>query len=164
MDNYENIYMDLYKSTGIELMNLREGGSRGRHTEITRKRMSIAQKIKPVTQKMLEARKSNIGRKASVETKLKQSLAKKGKVSPKKGVPVSKEIVQAMTNRSCKFIYIIKNKEGVLFETNNLNGFCKERNMHAPLLGNTWRGVDYGGANITQHRGYKIISREPLSK
>lgn len=42
MDSYEQLYMDLYRGCGMKLMNLKEGGSKGKHTEESLKRMSIA--------------------------------------------------------------------------------------------------------------------------
>lgn len=39
MDNYEGLYISQYKSCG-ELMNLREPGSRGKHSEESKRRMS----------------------------------------------------------------------------------------------------------------------------
>lgn len=32
LNEYEQLYMDLYRSCGIELLNIREGGSRGKHS------------------------------------------------------------------------------------------------------------------------------------
>lgn len=40
LDNYEILYHDLYKSCGIDMMNIREPGNGGRNSEETRKKMS----------------------------------------------------------------------------------------------------------------------------
>ncbi len=39
MDTYEKFYIDQYKECGYILLNLREAGSRGRHSEETKKKM-----------------------------------------------------------------------------------------------------------------------------
>jgi len=63
LNKYEQLYMDAFRDVGIELLNLREGGGRGRHSEESKLRMS----------------NSNKGRIISEEAKAKMSLAKKGK-------------------------------------------------------------------------------------
>lgn len=40
-DDIEQAYMDFYRNSGYELMNIKEGGSNGPHSEETRKRMSL---------------------------------------------------------------------------------------------------------------------------
>lgn len=40
LDDYEVYYIDVYKSSGFSMLNIREGGSRGKHTIETRKKMS----------------------------------------------------------------------------------------------------------------------------
>src|SRR6478752_2243162 len=44
LDDYEQLYMDLYRSVGIELMNLKEAGSRGRHSIESRIKIGAASK------------------------------------------------------------------------------------------------------------------------
>ena len=41
LDSYEFLYIDMYKGCGAELMNLREAGSRGKHTEETKLKMRL---------------------------------------------------------------------------------------------------------------------------
>lgn len=40
LDRYEQIYIDQYRNCNIELMNIREGGSRGKHSEETKKKLT----------------------------------------------------------------------------------------------------------------------------
>lgn len=106
LDNYEQFYMDCYRDSGVELMNLREAGSRGKHSEESKKRLSLAHTGKVLSeetkQKIRENRKgkgiglsnymyrvgltgeakermrhSKIGSKASKETKRKMSESAK---------------------------------------------------------------------------------------
>jgi group I intron endonuclease len=51
LDIYEQLYMDRYRDCGIELLNIRGGGSRGRLAETTKEKMSITKKGKPVYKK-----------------------------------------------------------------------------------------------------------------
>jgi group I intron endonuclease len=44
MNSHEELYMELYRDCGVELMNIREAGSRGKHSEESKLKMSIAQK------------------------------------------------------------------------------------------------------------------------
>lgn len=80
MNDYEILYMKTYTDLGFPMLNIREGGSRGKHSEESKKRMSAAQKGREVS---LETRKKNslkrLGSKASEETKLRISLANKGR-------------------------------------------------------------------------------------
>lgn len=61
LDNYEVIYMQVHKECGFDLLNIREGGSRGKHSDESKKRMTVSQ----------------TGRKFSDATKLKQSILKR---------------------------------------------------------------------------------------
>lgn len=66
---YEQFYIDQYKEAGHNMMNIRDAGSRGSHSEETKKLMSEKQK----------------GKKPSAETLIKMSNAKKGKVGNRLG-------------------------------------------------------------------------------
>lgn len=39
LDTYEQLYMDLYKDADFELLNVREGGSRGKHSSDSKEKM-----------------------------------------------------------------------------------------------------------------------------
>ena len=62
-ESYEQLYMDFYKNCGIELMNLREAGSRGKHSQESKDKLSIA----------------HTGKILSEETKKRISQNRKGK-------------------------------------------------------------------------------------
>lgn len=70
LDNYECLYINQYKECGIELLNLREGGnSRGKHSDESKKRMSIYHKTigKERADKFVEYSKSPEVRKIVAE-------------------------------------------------------------------------------------------------
>lgn len=62
LDLYEQFYMDSYRGCGIELLNIREGGSKGKNHPESIERMRIA----------------NTGKKASEQTKQKMILSRTG--------------------------------------------------------------------------------------
>jgi group I intron endonuclease len=102
MDIYEQLYMDAYRCCGVQLLNSREGGSAGRLSPETIKKMSESRKGrrmsesakiklrahrigKPLSEEHKEKlRISSIGKNKglvrSAETRLKYSEAKKGQV------------------------------------------------------------------------------------
>jgi group I intron endonuclease len=49
LDTYEQLYMDLYRDCNIELLNLREAGSRGKHSKESKDKLSIAHTGKIMT-------------------------------------------------------------------------------------------------------------------
>lgn len=63
LNAYECLYMDLYKSCGIKLLNIRHGGHNGKQSPESIEKSRIA----------------NTGRKASAETKIKMSISGKGR-------------------------------------------------------------------------------------
>lgn len=67
MDRYEQLYMDLYKDAGFPLLNSRGAGSRGKLSDETKRKLSIAR----------------TGSKASKECRLKMSLSSKGRKKSK---------------------------------------------------------------------------------
>jgi hypothetical protein len=78
LDRYEKLYMESYKDCGVELLNIREGGKRGRHNEESKALMVLGNK----------------GKKASEETKQKMSVSAKIRYSlynPLKGRKLSEE-------------------------------------------------------------------------
>lgn len=78
---YEQFFMDYYRNQGIELLNIREGGAKGRHSKETKEKMSVAAKGRTFSeetrQKMRIAAK---GRIISNETRKKLSIANKGRI------------------------------------------------------------------------------------
>lgn len=71
LNQYEIFYWCQYKDCGFEIMNVREPGSKGKHSDETKSKMSKSAKGKNTWVK---------GRLVSEETKLKLSNAHKGKV------------------------------------------------------------------------------------
>lgn len=87
IDAYEQLYIDQYRDCSIELMNIREAGSRGKHSleSVEKMRQGNIGKIIPleVREKMSKRMKGNkirLGKSMSEETKLKMSISRKGKV------------------------------------------------------------------------------------
>lgn len=77
---YEQFCIDQFKEAGYRMMNLRDAGSRGSHSEETKILMSI----------------KATGKKHSPETLLKLSAAKKGKVGNRLGSKLSEEEKQRL--------------------------------------------------------------------
>jgi group I intron endonuclease len=74
LDNYEQIYMDAYMDCGVELLNLREAGCTGRHSEESKEKMKG------------KLGKWMIGRKLSAETIAKRTAKQKGMKRSKESV------------------------------------------------------------------------------
>lgn len=101
MNMYEQLYMDLYKSCGISLMNVKGGGSIGKTAEESKKKISQALKGRPKPKggKLSEEHKRKIseagrGKKASpkmIEQLIKRNQARKGQPSYNKGKKMSEE-------------------------------------------------------------------------
>ncbi len=69
---YEQLYIDLYRGCGVELMNIKEAGSNGKLSIETKRKISDALKGKPRPI-------------PNAETRLKMAEAKRGKVGNRKG-------------------------------------------------------------------------------
>ena len=96
LNDYEQLYMDVYKSAGIALLNLREGGGRGKHSEQSKLKMSLASKGKIISEdakkkmsiaklghkrsaeSIAKTRAAVIGRKMPIESVIKSANAKMG--------------------------------------------------------------------------------------
>lgn len=84
MNNYEQFYLDLYRQSGFIVMNLREAGSRGKHSQESKIKMSLAGKGKVITE---EAKKkmslAKIGKKQKPEAVEKSAASRRGlKIPP----------------------------------------------------------------------------------
>lgn len=103
LNTYENLYIEFYKQCGAKVMNLKEGGSKGKHSEESKKRMSESNKghiawNKGLKGVMVAWNKGISGViKYSSETKLKQSLAKKGKLPNNTGTKRSQKAIDKTT-------------------------------------------------------------------
>ncbi len=101
MNIYEGLYMQQYKECGIELLNIREAGSNGKHsseTKIKLKKATVVSQFKKGNIPWMQGRKHTLeskiimleaakkggsvkGIKHSDEAKIKMSKSKKGKAS-----------------------------------------------------------------------------------
>lgn len=72
LNEYEIFYWQKYSDLGLEMLNLKLPGSRGKHSEESKRKMSLRKKGKPVSEITLARLKvSFLGRKHSDETKSK---------------------------------------------------------------------------------------------
>lgn len=81
MDNYEKLYVEQYKSCCVELMNLREPGSRGKHSEESKKKMRDNWNRPIPTDKIKE----------KISSSLKQYYKENGPPNQKKTVQMDKD-------------------------------------------------------------------------
>lgn len=117
LDLYETIYWKSYKDLGFNMLNLREPGSRGKHTDESRRKLSETKKRQYTENPDMfnSFKKSAIGKKMSEESKRKMSEKLSGpnnpnygkcgeehwnygKPSPKRGKSLSPEIVERSRN------------------------------------------------------------------
>ena len=84
LNQYEQLYMDLYKNAGFDLLNIREAGSRGKHSEESIQKMRQVQKGKIISEETKEKlRQHNLGNVHSLETRQKISKSSIGIKRPK---------------------------------------------------------------------------------
>ena len=60
LDRFEILYWNQYKSSGVKLLNLKEPGKNGRHSEESKKKMSIAQTGKVLSKATREKMKGRV--------------------------------------------------------------------------------------------------------
>jgi len=111
LDRLEQYYMDMFRESGFELLNIKEGGMSARPTKET------IEKI----------RKANTGRKCSEETKKKLSKINSGKNHPKYGTKHSAETKKKMSEAK-------KGKKLSKEHKEKLSKVKKELNLK-PMLG-----------------------------
>lgn len=134
MDNYEILYWQLYKELGIEMLNIKEPGSRGKHNAITKQ--IISEKalgntrtlgLKHSKETIALMIKSAIARpERSQETRLKMSLAKQGQY-----LPGAKEHNERTKDRT---IYTFVHEHDLKTFTGIRSTFEKEGYVHSALL------------------------------
>lgn len=121
LTTYEQIYLDQYKETGHNLLNiclaagstrgikaseetkrkLREARKKRIFTKETGMRISLALKGRPKSEETKrKLREVNLGKKASVETKIKMSLTRKGNYGKKLSEETKEKIRQKQMGRS----------------------------------------------------------------
>lgn len=80
IDFWEQYLMDCYRSQGVELLNIREGGSRGRHSKETKLKNSRVLTGRKLTEEHKEnIRLGTVGRKKSPEAIARTALGNTGK-------------------------------------------------------------------------------------
>lgn len=67
-------------------------------------------------------------------------------------------------NSLLKYLYIIRLPNGEIETSNNISKFSKKNNLDGAALQRTFTNTDSKGATYTQHKGYKMISKEPIDK
>lgn len=89
LDEYEIFVYNQFKEAGYRMMNIKEPGSKGKHSEETKRLIALSKIGKPLTQehkdklsKRATGNKYCLGRILSDKTKEKMSLLKKGKPAP----------------------------------------------------------------------------------
>lgn len=95
-DYYEKYFINLHRSSDRKFgYNIREGGSNGRMSDATKKKISASKKGKPGRKQSIETREkisqSSMGRIVSEATKKKIGNANRGASSPNFGTHLSKE-------------------------------------------------------------------------
>jgi hypothetical protein len=92
-------------------------------------------------------REINLGKKASPETKLKQSLAKKGKTTWNKGIPNSETQKQKIKDKLSKE-WLITYPDGQTIKIKNLTNFCNENNLFQSNM------IKVSQGKQSHHRGF----------
>jgi len=96
----------------------------------------------------------NYGKTLSEETKRKQSNAIKGKNHPNYNKNLSEETKRKISENKLKYNYKIYSiEESKIYETNNLNSFCKNRMLGESNIRNTLNG------NRKHHKGFVLLER-----
>jgi group I intron endonuclease len=106
LDTYEQLYMDMYRDARIELLNLKEAGSKGKVSEETRqilRKANIGKTHSPEAREKL--RQANIGRrgkgmyakKHSAKSRKRMSEKAKGRIAWNKGKTTSIEIREKLS-------------------------------------------------------------------
>jgi hypothetical protein len=99
--------------------------------------------------KMSEAHKN-----PSEETRRKNSDAKKGKNNPNYGKTRSIESKRKQSENRLKYNYKIYSiEESKIYETNNLNAFCKDKMLFHSNIMNTLNGTR------NQHKGFVLVEK-----
>lgn len=126
LDEYEKLYIDLYKSCNIGLLNIKEGGSNGKHSLESRIKLSKSLKItfsckvkRLEISNRMKGNKHSVGRVHTQEWK--ENVSKKliGKKKPK-------EAIQKLIGNKYALGYIMPNeRKKVISMLNKGNSYAK---------------------------------------
>lgn len=122
MDEYEVLYWQLYKDCGVDMLNVKEPGSGGKHSEETKRKIGMASK----GNKYALGNLNRLGMKHSQETKEKIR-------NTKKGIPLSTEARKNVTAANKKRINYDHVKKVVLDMSTGI--FYNSGKEAADLLG-----------------------------
>ncbi len=167
LDYWERYYIEVYRTNGYELLNIREGGgNKGRLSEETNTLVGIKSRLwkkeNPERTRAiaLHAAKSNIGKKRNNETKRLQSeaakgkkwteshklnisKAKKGQPSPFKGKTFTSEVLSQMKkNRAgCKPINQLAANGDIIKQWSSIQEAALTTGIHKGTIASCIRGV-----------------------
>jgi group I intron endonuclease len=124
-----------------------------KYSEESKRKMSETRKGKNLTGK----NNPSFGRKMTIE----QNEANRLRSIGRKNSTASKERVAVAL---IKFNYEILTPNETIVSTNNLRKFSRENKLNSSSLFYTFLGKNSYGATLSQHKGYKIISKELINK
>lgn len=144
IDDYEQLYMDLYAATGINLLNIRLGGSRGKHSVESRERMSISGKGKTISEEQRKRISQTLtGTKLSEELRSKLSKIHTGK---KKTFEHIRKVAAHSAKLTEAQVVEIKNRP-ILNKYGHCTALAKEFGMSVPTIsaiitGRLWKHLN----------------------
>lgn len=143
LDKYEQLYMDAFSECGIELMNVRGAGSRGRHSDASKEKMSKLAKGKIISQEQREnIRRKLTGTKLSEDLKARLSKIQTGKkktfehirkVAAASAILTEQEVIE-IRKRPMKSKYGHCKKLAIEFGVSNVT-------ISAILCGKLWKHI-----------------------
>jgi hypothetical protein len=117
LDFLEQYYIKHYNSTCRERgYNLKEGGTNGKHSVETRKKIStslLKREYHHSEETREKIRKASLVQRHSKETKKKISLSKLGKPSPQKGKVLSEETRKKMSDSAKVKIFTVEHRKKI---------------------------------------------------
>lgn len=112
LDNYEILYMELYEACGIELLNLKTGGSHGKHNEETKLKIgkaSLGNKYS-VGKKLSEEHKELLRMKASLRKHSKESILKMCRIQQQRSQKTKDKLSKSLKGRKPSELALINTK------------------------------------------------------
>jgi len=111
-------------------------------------------------QKISDTKKKNF----TEDIRLKLRNASIGKVSNFKGKSHSNLSKEKNREKKIKYVYQIKTPRNEILTITSLSLFAKQNKLNDSALLDTFKGVNYRGAKVTHHKGYKILDKVSLVK